>query len=101
MPGFLLHLGALVQCKHQGQAVPVVTNSSVKVAGQPIVTMVAPYNITGCPLNNPCVSAQWISAATRIKSNGQPVLLQDSQSTCTPNATPLTILSIQQKVRGI
>jgi len=106
MPGFLLHFGATVQCAHAGQAMPTVTNPRVTVSGQPIVTQPNPYIITGCPFNVsgspvPCVTAQWVSGATRILSNGMPVLLFDSQAICTPNGTPLLIIATQTRVNGM
>jgi hypothetical protein len=106
MPGFLLHLGATVQCAHAGQAQPTVTNPRVLVSGQPIVMQPAPYVIAGCPLNisgapSPCITANWTTAATRITSNGMPVLLLDSQAICVPNGTPLLILSTQTRVTGM
>lgn len=106
MPGFLLHLGATVMCAHGGQAQPAATNPHVKVGCQPVVTQSATYNITGCPFTTPssapmpCVTAQWVSGATRVRAGGQPVLLQDSQAVCTPNGTPLTIVVTQTRVRG-
>lgn len=107
MPGFLLHLGATVQCAHAGQAQPTVTNPRVTVGGQPIVTLGAPYTVAGCTMpppsagNGPCVTAQFTTAATRITSNGQPVLLQDSQAICAPTGTPLLILMTQTRVNGM
>ena len=106
MPGFLLHVGATVQCAHAGQALPTVTNPRVLVSGQPIVTQPALYTVTGCPFNisgapSPCVTAQWITAATRILSNGMPVLLMDSQAVCMPNGTPLLITVTQTRVTGV
>lgn len=107
MPGFLLHLGATILCSHAGQAQPTVTNPRVTVSGQPIVTLGAPYTVAGCALppppaaNGPCVTGQFITAATRITSNGQPVLLQDSQSICAPTGTPLMILLTQTRVNGM
>ena len=106
MPGFLLHVGATVQCAHTGQAMPTVTNPRVMVSGQPIVTQPAPYTITGCPFNisgdpSPCVTAQWITAATRVLSDGLPVLLTDSQAVCVPNGTPLLIAVTQTRVTGM
>jgi hypothetical protein len=106
MPGFLLHVGAQVTCAHMGQAQPTVPNPRVTVNGQPTVTMAAPYVIAGCPFNVsgapvPCVTAQWITAATRITSNGQPLLLLDSQAICAPNGTPLLILFTQTRVTGM
>lgn len=107
MPGFLLHLGATVQCSHAGLAQPTATNPRVTVSGQPIVTLGAPYTVAGCTMpppsagNGPCVTGQFITAATRITSNGQPVLLQDSQSICAPTGTPLLILMTQTRVNGM
>ena len=106
MPGFLLHLGATVMCAHGGQAQPMVTNPRVTVSGQPITTLPAPYAVAGCPFNVsgapvPCVTGQWTSAATRVTSNGMPVLLFDSQAICVPNGTPLMIGSTQVRVVGM
>jgi hypothetical protein len=106
MPGFLLHLGATVLCAHGGQAQPTSPNPRVLVSGQPIVMQPAPYTIAGCPFNVsgspvPCVTAQWMTAATRITSNGMPVLLLDSQATCIPNGTPLMITVTQTRVTGM
>lgn len=106
MPGFLLHLGATVMCAHGGQAQPTVPNPRVRVGGQPIVTQTTMYTIAGCPFTTPsgapmpCVTAQWVSGATRVRAGGQPVLLQDSQAVCTPNGTPLNIVVTQTRVRG-
>jgi hypothetical protein len=103
MPGFLVHVGAQVQCLHAGQAQPTAPNSRVTVSGQATVTQAAPYSIAGCPFNvsggpSPCVTAQWTTAATRVTSNGQPLILLDSQATCAPNGTPLVILTTQTRV---
>jgi len=105
MPGFLLHMGATVLCAHGGQAQPTVTSPRVKVGGQPIVTQSGPYTIAGCPfapggVPMPCVTGQWITAATRVRANGVPVLLQDSQAVCTPNGTPFNIVMTQVRVKG-
>lgn len=105
MPGFFLHVGATVICAHGGQAQPTAPNPRVLVGGQPTVTMAAPYVVAGCAFappsgNGPCVTAQWVTAATRVMSNGQPLLLQDSQSVCAPTGTPLTIVVTQVRVKG-
>ncbi|MCX6047075.1 MAG: hypothetical protein NT075_18375 [Chloroflexi bacterium] len=105
MPGFILHVGATVICAHAGQAQPTAPNPRVRVGGQPVVTQAAPYSVAGCPFNisgapSPCVTAQWVTAATRVRVGGMPVLLQDSQAICAPNGTPLTILMTQVRVRG-
>lgn len=107
MPGLLLHLGATVQCLHVGQATPTVTNMRVTVTGQPTVTISSPYVIADCTLpspptaNGPCLTAQFLTAATRITSQGQPLLLLDSQSICTPTGSSLLVLTTQTRVTGV
>jgi hypothetical protein len=107
MPGFILHTGATVLCAHGGQAQPTAVNPRVTVSGQPIVTQTSPYAIAGCTLppppgaNGPCVTAQWITAATRVTSMGMPVLLLDSQAICVPTGTPLAIVVTQTRASGM
>jgi len=107
VPGFLLHVGATVLCAHGGQAQPTVPNPRVTVTGQPTVTMTAPYVVAGCAFppppagNGPCVTAQWVTAATRVTSNGQPLLVLDSQAICVPTGTPLLILVTQTRATGM
>ena len=105
MPGFMLHVGATVLCSHGGQAQATVPNPRVRVGGQPIVTQAAPHVVAGCPFSTPggpmpCVTANWITAAVRVRAGGQPVLLQDSQAITVPNGTPLMIVATQVRVRG-
>jgi hypothetical protein len=106
MPGFLLHVGATVLCSHGGQAQPTVPNPRVTVTGQPTVTIATPYMVAGCAFppppagNGPCVSAQFITSALRVTSNGQPLLLFDSQAICVPTGTPLVIAVTQVRVTG-
>ncbi|MDP9350890.1 MAG: hypothetical protein M3P51_05040 [Chloroflexota bacterium] len=105
MPGFLLHQGATVICMHGGQAQPTVPNPRVRVSGQPIVTQTTAYTIAGCPFvppggTGPCVTAQWVIAATRVRAGGVPVLLQDSQAVCVPTGTGLNVIVTQLRVRG-
>jgi hypothetical protein len=105
MPGYLLHLGATVICLHGGQAQPTVSNPRVKVSGQPVVTQAGTYTIAGCPFvppaPGPCVTAQWVMGATRVRAGGLPVLLQDSQALCAPTATGLNIILTQLRVKGM
>lgn len=106
MPGFLLHLGATVICMHGGQAQPTSPNPRVKVMGQPVTVQPLPYVVAGCGFvppsgNGPCVTAQWITAATRVRAGGMPVLLQDSQAICAPTGTGLQIIVTQTRVKGM
>jgi hypothetical protein len=105
MPGFIVHQGASVTCSHAGTAQPGMPSPRVTVSGQPIVTLPGAYTIAGCALTGtsspPCATATFTIAATRLTSMGQPVLLQDSQSTCVPTGTPLVILATQIHVSAM
>lgn len=107
MPGTLLHVGATVLCAHGGQAQPMVPNPRVTVNGMPTVTVASPYAVAGCAMppptagNGPCVTAQFVTSALRVTSNGQPLLLLDSQAICVPTGTPLIIAVTQPRVTGI
>ena len=105
MPGYLLHQSATVLCMHGGQAQATVPNPRVKVSSQMTVQMPNPWLIAGCPFNVsgspvPCVTAQWMTAATRVKSGGLPLLLQDSQAVCAPNGTGVNIVVTQLRVKA-
>jgi hypothetical protein len=105
MPGFVLHQGATVLCAHAGQAMPTAPNPRVRVAGQPVVTLASPYTVAGCALppaaGGPCVTAQFVMGAVRVRVAGQPVLLQDSLSMCAPTGTPLSVLMAQIRVKAM
>jgi hypothetical protein len=106
MPGFVVHLGAQVLCAHGGQAQPTMVEPRVLLSGQPVTTLAAPYVIAGCALpppiaaNGPCLTAQFVTSATRVLANGMPVLLFDSQAICVPTGTPLLIAASQTRVTG-
>ncbi len=105
MPGYLVDSGAKVMCSHGGQAQPTMTDSRVKAGGQPVVSQSSTYTVSACPyapgsVPTPCVTAMWSTAAQRVKVSGVAVLLADSQSQSTPNATPLTIVVTQMRVKG-
>ena len=107
MPGFLLHQGATVLCAHAGQAQLTVPNPRVMVSGMPTAPLSSPYVVAGCALppppaaNGPCLTAQFVMGSTRVLSNGQPLLLFDSQAICAPTATPLMTVVTQTRVLGI
>jgi hypothetical protein len=78
----------------------------VTLGGHAAVTIASDYAIAGCadpppPAGNgPCVSASFVTAATRVLIMGQPVLLADSQAICQPTGAPLMILATQTRVSG-
>ena len=84
---------------------PAAPNPRVLVNGQPTAVLSTTYVIAGCPFNVsgspvPCVTGQWVAAATRVLSNGQPVVLMDSQAVCVPNGTPLVPVAAQTRAIG-
>lgn len=104
MPGTFVHLGATVRCSHAGPAVPVTVNPRVLVSGAPVATLASPYGVVGCSLTGtpapPCVTAQWLTGATRVLVGGIPVLLSLGQSVCAPTGTPLLVVATQTRVTG-
>lgn len=104
MPGYLVQVGATVMCAHAGQAQATVPSPRVTLGGQPAVTQPPPWVVAGCGLtgspNPPCATATWMTGSTRVLAGGQPLLLADSQSTCVPTGTPLTIVVTQLRVKG-
>lgn len=106
MAAYLLSQGSTVLCAHGGKAQPTAMNPRVKVGGEPTVTLSGPYTVSGCAFppppagNGPCVTGTFMKGSVRVKSNGQPLLLQDSSATCTPTGTPLQIAMTQMRVKG-
>ena len=109
MPGFLLNMGAQITCAHGGQARLTAPNPRVKIMGQPVPMSAAPLAVVGCTFppppvaNGPCVTGQWLppTLTTRVRSMGQPLVVQSSQAIATPTGTPLIIASTQTRVTGI
>ncbi len=106
MPGYVLHAGATVTCLHAGQAQPAASFPRVKVGGQPVTVQSSVYQVAGCTLppppaaNGPCVTANWVTAALRVRAGGTPVLLQDSTAVCVPTGTGLIVAAVQPRVKG-
>ncbi len=105
MPGFVVHLGATVICMHGGQATPTAPNPRVRVGGMPVATFPGPHVVAGCAFvppggNGPCVSANWVTSAVRMRAGGSPVLLQDSVAVCVPTGTGLQVVATQARVRA-
>jgi uncharacterized Zn-binding protein involved in type VI secretion len=102
MPGLVVHFGATVNCMHGGLAQPLVLSPRVLVSGQMVVMLETPYDVISCGLATtstpPCVTAQWLTGATRVFANGSPVIIQTSQAVCTPTGQGLVVLTTQPRV---
>lgn len=102
MPGPVVHLGASIICPHAGPANVITSNSRVLVSGQPVATLADQFIIAGCAFTlpggkpQPCVKIQWLTPATRVLVNGQPVILQTSTGLCLsaeqiPQGAPIVV----------
>ena len=112
MPGFVFHVGALASCPHPGGQVSVLsTNSRVFVGTQAVATVSDLYPVAGCPFVNPggvsqpCVTVRWLTPATRVFVNNQPVLLNTSTGLCenalfAPQGAPI-VTGTQARVSAI
>lgn len=81
MPGFLLHVNAVMQCTHGGLATIAPSQPRVVVSGQPVATMASVISVAGCvftvpgPKPQPCVLIKWAMPSTRFLVGGQPAAL--------------------------
>lgn len=102
MSALVLHHGATVTCQHQGLAQPTVLSPRVRVSGQMIVTLATPYMVAGCSLAStstpPCVTAKWISGATRVRASGMPVIIRTNQAICAPTGQGVRVSATQTRV---
>lgn len=114
MPGYLIQIGATIQCPHGGQASIAPTNQRVKASGASVAIVNDLTTVAACSFQvpvgagtkpQPCVKVQWLTPATRVKVMGQPVLLQDSQGLCQSAeqipAGPPTVATTQIRVKGM
>jgi hypothetical protein len=110
MPGYLFHVGATALCPHGGPVQTISSNSRVLVSGQPVATFSDTYLVSGCaftvpgPKPQPCIKVQWLVPASRVRVNGQPVILQDSTGLCQspeqiPQGPPNVVMT-QLRVKG-
>ena len=104
MPGFLLHVGAVMQCTHVGPCTIAPSQPRVVVSGQPVATMASVIAVAGCPFQiptpggpkpQPCVLVKWLMPSTRFLVGGQPAALVPA-----PGPGPGICQSIEQIPQG-
>ncbi len=99
-----LNRNSVLTCPHGGKVEKVTFNTRVKITGDYWDLMSNQDLISGCSSANPCIKVLWMTAATRVKVNGQPVLLQTSTGTCLsaygPNGTVL-VMKTQNQVSAL
>ena len=107
MAGFAVQDGATVLCLHAGQARPTVTSPRVTLAGSAAVGLAAPWKFGPDPplctlppiAGGPCASAAWVAGSIRVRSMGQPLVIQGGTAICAPTSSPLTVTAVQTRVR--
>lgn len=113
MPGFIVQIGATINCTHGASATVVPSQPRVKVGGQFVAVLPDTTTVAGCPFQvpigtgtkpQPCVKIQWTVPATRVKANQQFVLVQSSSGLCQsaeqiPQGSPI-IASTQVQVKA-
>ncbi len=105
MPGFLLHVNAVMTCQHViGQAKIAPTQTRVLVSTQPVATLVpGPPTIlvAGCPFTlpngkpQPCVTVRWSLPSARVKVLGMPAMVAAA-----PGPGPGICQSVEQIPQG-
>jgi hypothetical protein len=113
MPGYVVQVGATVQCPHGASASISPTNQRVKVGGSPAAVLPDTTSVAGCPFQipvgagtkpSPCMTVQWKVGSQRVKVGGQSLLLQDSVGLCNsaeqaPQGPP-TVATTQMRVKA-
>lgn len=105
MPGFLLHVNAVMTCVHVvGQAKIAPTQTRVLVSGQPVATIppgLPTITVLGCPFTvpgpkpQPCVTVRWSMPSARVKVMGLPAMVAAA-----PGPGPGICQSVEQIPQG-
>jgi len=84
MPGFFMHVNAVMQCTHGAPALIAPSQTRVLVSGQPVATMLSLMSVAGCPFTvpgpkpQPCVLIKWMMPSARVMVMGQPAAVMPS-----------------------
>ena len=100
MPGPILHSDAFANCPHMAPLKIIAASPRVRVSGMNAAVLTDQGLVTGCPFTvppakpQPCVTTKWIVGATRVTSNGVPLLINPCVAICQspeqiPNGPPI------------
>ncbi len=105
MPGFLLHVNAVMTCIHVvGQAKIAPTQTRVLVSGQAVATIppgLPTITVLGCPFTvpgpkpQPCVTVRWLMPSARVMVMGLPAMVAAA-----PGPGPGICQSVEQIPQG-
>lgn len=108
--GKIVEVGASAKCSHGGSVSISPGSSKVKVDGKAAAIKSDTFTIAGCTFTippskpSPCTKIKWLTAATKVKIEGQAAILSDGNALCqsaeqAPQGPP-TISSTQTKVKA-
>lgn len=104
MPGFLMHVNAVVSCTHAAKGTIAPSQARVLVNSQPIANIMAQIAVAGCPFQipvgagtkpQPCVTIKWTMPSTRFVVDGKPAALVPG-----PGPGPGVCQSVEQIPQG-
>ncbi|MDF2867067.1 MAG: hypothetical protein K0S11_537 [Gammaproteobacteria bacterium] len=102
---YVLTKSSQITCMHGAQAQAVTVCPRVQVDKQPVILQTANYTVSGCPnipeAGGPCATGQWIQGATRVFSQGTPLLIDISQGLCAPTGVKLVVAMAQMRVKAL
>src|SRR3978361_2092577 len=106
MASQLLTINSVLLCAHGAPCQPVSVTPRVRVAGAPCVTTAGTLTVAGCsipPRAGPnCTGAKAVTATTRVRASGVPLLVGASVFVAIPSGLPIQIASPgQNRVFGI
>ncbi len=98
--------GSVVECPHKGSAMPTMKSTRVKIDGKAVIPQGGAWSVSGCtyPPNSgpPDTTIAFTTGSTRVKVEGQPVLLATSQGQCAATGGPATLSNAgQTRVKGL
>lgn len=100
----LLPMNTPLLCGHGGKATPALPNPRISLLGAAAIPQSSPVVIAGCPqappAGPPCVAGNWIMGSVRLKSLGQPLVLQNSPSTTQPTPVPMNVIPIYTRAQA-
>jgi hypothetical protein len=97
----------VVHCAHGGTAHAAAPSPRVRVGGQPVLVQGSPMLVTGCTLAGPPKgpgpdsTASWATGATRVRVDGQALVLTSSTAACVPSGGPLTAVEPRPRVQAV
>lgn len=102
MPGYLVQVGATLQCAHTGQVSIVSSNARVTSDNVPLGMSTDSFLVAGCQLSqsglSPCIDVLWPQPAQRVFINNLPALLSTA-TTQTDGAVPAPAVVIMTQLR--